>query len=1495
MFWISQESWGGVSTRPDSTSPSGVITLSSTELGADVCPASPLFASTSTTAKSPDAEVLHLLMRWWESQSFGSFVMRCLLRLFGFPVPLLVPPGQSATPTTEKPPVEAQTLLSNVNFLRNMTRSSTVNQNFIAVFEGQIITIVAIVSFILVILVRDYVVQQQPDVNGRAGFDGPEAVANPVVAEPARVPEADDSSEDESENGRFPTGEQVAFHERLQADRRNRPHRHRVPRDDLFPAEDAAYQEFIAARARQLGGDAPEDEPTDERPSTAAFGGQPLQSARSSEKGSSDVEFTPESSDPSVADDLEPRSLNKEDKGKAPMMNDVTDNAGTGPSFTGPSTEPPDASFPRRRAVSDGPQVQVTVNPLANNTWSFAAISQDQPSVTPSSPTLDASTTPPMSAVYTPGDPTAKPESSQHEELESNTLDLDEYQPRPNTELVEPQLHEQDTPVIVEKDDSVPAQLPVHNGPVREPPFDPVGWVMDRLMAYIWDGIEAQDPAGEELADSDEMDEDGQWVDVPMDEGPVQIPGLDNDEQALIDNIRLNAGDQGAAAGIAGVADADGVAEGMDAEAVEDMEDFEGIMELLGMRGPITNLFQNVIFCALLVQIALFACIFTPFNMGRISIWILAKPARIVRIVFEVSKIFQDSLLFIAGLASWTAFNLIDMFTGWIGGRVAQHVVAARKGSWTFFLAAGSRVVHSFALDTPLQHSGMQYWSAVSHEALISIRDSIWSSLLIVSDTASHFKNPLPASLGILRFLFRQASNTTAILANPGGWVVDIGPGDKIPVNLELAYWSASDITWAILAGYLTLLILSTIYVNSGIRLTRGTLLEDWEQGLVDTLHQASGILKVITVISIEMLVFPLYCGLLLDFALLPLFADATLKSRLVFTYNNPWTSVFVHWFVGTGYMFHFALFVSMCRKIMRPGVLYFIRDPDDPEFHPVRDVLERNLVTQLRKIMFSAFVYGTLVVVCLGGVVWGLALAAPTVLPIHYSYNEPILEFPVDLLFYNFLIPLAFQVFKPGDGLQAMYRWCFRKSARILRLTYFLFGERRIDEEGKLQLPSDSPHQSAPLWRRLCLGLDHAKTKVVPKDLGDIINGVGRRRAKSLPHEIRYMRHKKAALVRTGQLIPDGRFVRAPASDRVKIPKGRKVFLEVNERGRRLDGQPDEGLHASEQFQMVYLPPHLLTRVFLFILCIWTFAAVTGVTLTIIPLIIGRGLFKVIIPHGVRTNDIYAFCVGLHIFGAIAYGVLRYRTLERKVKSWLHTSSNGKRRLGQQTLRASAHIAKLFYAYTVVFAVCPVVLATMVELYISLPAHTMMNPPTTATLTQSAETGDSTSQHNIRVVELWTLGLLYMRIGTKLIGTFLNRTRFATATQAIFRRGWMNPDVRVLTRAFVVPGFVLSGFAICAPPLSVFALEWLGGVTTQDFQGEAAVQRVKTYRQSYPILLFFGLLSRYFVMARSSYKALKVKVRDDVYLMGERLQNYDGSPPLTKSGKRAAPRRVAR
>merc|ERR1712000_518749 len=101
------------------------------------------------------------------------------------------------------------------------------------------------------------------------------------------------------------------------------------------------------------------------------------------------------------------------------------------------------------------------------------------------------------------------------------------------------------------------------------------------------------------------------------------------------------------------------------------MEDFEGIMDLLGMRGPITNLFQNVVFCAVLVQSALTMCVFIPFNVGRVFFWFVDRPERLLRILFEVSKVVQDSVFILFGATAWMVMNLIDMVTAPFGGSLA--------------------------------------------------------------------------------------------------------------------------------------------------------------------------------------------------------------------------------------------------------------------------------------------------------------------------------------------------------------------------------------------------------------------------------------------------------------------------------------------------------------------------------------------------------------------------------------------------------------------------------------------------------------------------------------------------------------------------------------------------------------------------------------------------------------------------------------------------------
>ena len=143
-----------------------------------------------------------------------------------------------------------------------------------------------------------------------------------------------------------------------------------------------------------------------------------------------------------------------------------------------------------------------------------------------------------------------------------------------------------------------------------------------------------------------------------------------------------------------------------------------------------------------------------------------------------------------------------------------------------------------------------------------------------------------------------------------------------LPVDYSLALWSSKDRSIAILCGYLFFALLGVLYLRLAAAI-RGTDKKGRvESGLADILYQAGGVMKVILIISIEMIVFPLYCGLLLDLALLPLFGNASLHSRIHFIMASPNTSLFIHWFIGTCYMFHFALFVSMCRKIMRSGVL---------------------------------------------------------------------------------------------------------------------------------------------------------------------------------------------------------------------------------------------------------------------------------------------------------------------------------------------------------------------------------------------------------------------------------------------------------------------------------------------------------------------------------------------------------------------------------------------
>ncbi|KAK3369789.1 hypothetical protein B0T24DRAFT_557943 [Lasiosphaeria ovina] len=1554
LFWISDEGLGGGSSffgRQNATAGDSFNSLAATNHATGVCPSSPLFAPSTTVATIggvldglPVDSVQLVKGLYSINLTSADPLYSTILRLLFGTVGLAEKPAATASNASVSildnalsPSASHHSLLSEVGFLRNMTRHASINRTIIATLEGQIITILVIVCFILIILVRDYVVQQQPEINMRAAFA---AAENPVpqppledpgvraediehLAGPGEEEPVDDNSDEEAAQASMAadhTSNQSAIEDQFFLHRQTSDssalgaseesmlapildvHRNLTnpggPTASLLDHERTTVNEYLEIY-REAGGDPekilgiakerhledkldywirltrsimdrnrqPDNESSDggdmsESTAEMSTAAQYATSAATRSTGSGSNQSSEWVWPPDQQDQADPR-----EKGKYPATEEEQGNS-----------EAQHMNPFRPRSNTDGPRVSDTLNPLANNNWSFSDL---------------------------PHQPLTAPISPSH--ISATQRDLYPIQPSPTTRG---SSNTGDTLPSVVAADPPGSSSPVSEdarqiaeAPLRRQPAS----LAERVADFMWRDVDAIDPA--ELAAVGMQDGFGDDDDAGL-AVALQDDALADDEERDREVVEA------------------AVAAGLDPEAIEDAEDLEGILELLGMRGPVAGLFQNAIFCAFLVSITIFLGIFVPYNIGRISVWTIANPVRPARMLFSISKFVQDCAVVILGFSLFLlSYGLQSQARLVKFMSFADYMQATTAASLAMALSAANRIAASFMTELPIiSASEMRNFSALSHEALLAIKEHLGAAFATVGklfvflsggDYAGKGSEVISVASNISTVAWAGLKDLPDVLSNPGSWVINLNlPETAGTINPELAYWNGVDRFWAIMCGYIAISIIAGLYLRRGTPFSSGQTGQDWEASIIDGLNQASGVMKVILIIGIEMLVFPLYCGMLLDVALLPLFENTSMKSRVLFTVNYPVTSIFVHWFVGTGYMFHFALFVSMCRKIMRKGVLYFIRDPDDPEFHPVRDVLERNVTTQLRKILFSAFVYGALVIVCLGGVVWGLALSLPTVLPIHYSSNEPVLEFPIDLLFYNFLMPLAVKFFRPSDGLHAMYTWWFRKCARVLRITWFLFGERRIDEEGHLALGEESPHRNLPWWRTLFLELDDSGN-VIPKTWKDTFEGGTASPTLSIPtDELITLNVKKINLVRSGQLISDGRFVRTPASDQVKIPKGKTVFLAVNENNTRQDEQPDQAdtdIYSTNQYQLVFVPPHFRVRVFLFILFIWIFAAVTGVGITIVPLVFGRRMFKLLIPSHIRTNDIYAFSIGIYVLGSVAYTAFHLRTIYRAVEEWVVVAAlsaynrDGVRRVLNTVLR----IARVVYAYVFLLLVFPLMVASLMELYALIPLHEFMysillSGGGTST-TSSAEAADLNPRHTIRVIQAWTIGLLYLKLGAHFITHWFIDTRLAAAVRAVLRRGWLDPDLAVLTRAFIIPGVTLWAAAV-ATPLLVAKFTVANGLAEAIVQGSGAVlidgvpdqplhdaYLVLIYRLSFPfIALGLAMCITLWSMV-GVFRSWKVRIRDEAYLIGERLHNFGvvNGPPRARGAWRASGSRL--
>ncbi|KAF2200777.1 hypothetical protein GQ43DRAFT_417290 [Delitschia confertaspora ATCC 74209] len=1308
-------------------------------------------------------------------------------------------------------------LLSNVSFFKWFD-SPAANRFLIDVVEGQIITLLVVVAFVLIFLIREWVVQQQPVINMVAlgGHNAPavepigraeDAELDEEAVEEGAAEEEDDDGDEEDDDGDEEDDDEGSSEDIARILAALPPEESRKLRDSLTDLSQSIESE---SRLSEGG-----DEIHDDQDSTGASGGDSGIDSIATSAGNADI-------DPSVESSLQRPNMPARDRsfmatgirreleeGESWSFSGIAPNtAGEEASLQVERPEVPDSWEDQETGIADQDQG----SDHSSESWQQVPIMLADDSTDPIAGARQVKAQGKTRALMETADRPVGEQVGTSSFLEASYPAAPE-EPRivhvTESESSAGPARVVDSETEPRAEEEVDRPVPVDPEPARQHAQRPVGLV-GRAIDWLWGDV-----APDAVQGVDDGINDEHVVQNFADEAPF-VPFVGNEpREPPIPAVQDP--EVAAAAAQAGI-------DINDQDAIDEAEDLEGIMELIGMQGPLTGLFQNAMFSAVLIAATVAAAVWFPYLWGKVVLLFMGSPISLfIKLPLQLLAVLADvvvdtAICIAAGGVFWGTRVIRTIVWGFSFGQLSAYVekpiAIVAKPAQSIAINAmermGKLIVESSVLSSP----NYFHLSVNSHIALRTIQNATSTAFnqtgeAIIScyeaatsptsgETALMFARQLPATVQLIfATTFVKVQQTASWIWASKSYKITLDLGQSMQSsNTAIEEWTTTDRVIAILAGYVCFAVIGALYVKRGAPFTSSQQGRIVEGIVAELLQQAGGVVKVILIISIEMLAFPLYCGLLLDIALLPLFENASLYSRWQFTFTKPWTSGFVHWFIGTCYMFHFALFVSMCRKIMRSGVLYFIRDPDDPTFHPVRDVLERSVTTQLRKIAFSALVYGGLVIICLGGVVWGLDKTSSGVLPIHWVNHSPSLEFPIDLLFYNFLTPLVIKIYKPSEGLHQMYEWWFRTCARLLRLSSFLIGEKSA---------------------------------------------------------------------RGAYFVFDGKYVRAPASDQVRIPKGQAVFVEVDHNNNRKDGKPEHsGVHArdSDMVTVVYIPPRFRIRIALFILTIWVFAAVTGVSITVLPLLFGRYLFSLILMPPVAMNDIHAFSLGIYTLGAMGYAVYQlYKLLAYQYPSL--SPFQKIKTAAAAVSKTGARILRVGYVYTCLVLLVPILFALCLELYILIPLHAYLGPK---------------EPHVVHLIQDWTLGFLYARLAARFL--FMDRNSIpARAFRAVIADGYTNPNARLATRCFLVPMLFSAAVLFLIPG----ALAWLLNRTIWLSSSDAFKSQV--WRFCYPCVASFVGLVWAGKEGASMVNKWRMVVRDEVYLIGERLHNFGEKRPPAGTG----------
>ncbi|KAJ2917102.1 hypothetical protein MD484_g3273, partial [Candolleomyces efflorescens] len=764
-------------------------------------------------------------------------------------------------------------------------------------------------------------------------------------------------------------------------------------------------------------------------------------------------------------------------------------------------------------------------------------------------------------------------------------------------------------------------------------------------------------------------------------------------------------------------------------------DDMEGALEAIGMRGPILGVFQNAALMVFVLDTAIGLCIWIPFTVGKTTALLTLDPQRMLQIIhlpIKGMRLVTDPIVdFIAYVI--TRFLLPP----WI-----QLIRKFVNASTSFATTATASIFGNSTADNISQFSNKLYEQSLEIFENPLSHFAFWSTPTQISEIA-----PAPEP----EFLFPEYAR----FLEP--YFALLGKQVRLSGSTSLAAWTRMAVgngptnkVFAIILGYSVFGLMLAVYLNL---LTVGNA-RTAGRAIRNAIRQQLLVVKVAGFIFIELVVFPLGCGVVLDACTIWLFAEANIQSRIAFFSQAPLTAMFYHWIAGTLFMYSFAVLLSGCRSIMRPGAMWFIKDPQDQNAHPIRDILERPTFTQLRKICVSGIMYSVVVACVVGSVAGLLVLGNKSIMPFRWKNREPLSNVPVDLLFLHLVLPQTMHHFRPKRAVKQLAAKIWKHLARHFRLTSYFFGGRHSAEE--------TPTRGWPFGKSDSKGHDQDKG------------------------------------------VADGTFRRVPATDYLALPRDVRATAQVHEDGtpvdeeaaKLLDQQNQEAEKAkhdpTKDYMIVFIPPLFRYRLVSFVLSLWSICAVLLGLAVAIPIQLGRSVFKVFTPR--EVHDGYSFLVGFYLlWGCYLTGKAVDRLDKRRQRVRVDDGPHADLRI-LVFKRSLLWSAKTLYMGISLGVVIPILLAMVVDLYIVLPIRSALTPGLVP---------------KVRLVDAWALGLLYGKIALHV--TQLHPPNQVTqGLHHIMANGWVRLDPIAATKEVIAP--LLGGLLgmILVPGLGVQLIQRL-------------------------------------------------------------------------------------